>query len=117
MADKCQNYYKEVKSNSSSIIQDISGFVFGGITSRFWGMRKHINSISGKELDKLPFYCWECVSLEGKLRNVDLIIQEQDKMDMFLKFLIYQLKTYNGVTGSSEALLATKFPQDFNKLK
>lgn len=55
-------------------------------------MRKHINSMEEKELKNIPFYSWDCISLETKAqRSVDLVIHEQDKMDMFLKFLIYQL--------------------------
>ena len=32
-------------SNSSCSFDDITGFVYGGVSSRFWILRKHINSI------------------------------------------------------------------------
>ena len=34
---------KQVKSNASCNISDIKGFVYGGFSSRFWLLRKHIN--------------------------------------------------------------------------
>lgn len=38
-------------------------------------------------------------------------------MDMFLKFLIYQFKSYNGETGTSKGLIAAKFPLECEKFK
>jgi hypothetical protein len=34
---------KQVKSKASCKVSDIKGFVFGGFSSRFWLLRKHIN--------------------------------------------------------------------------
>jgi hypothetical protein len=38
-------------------------------------------------------------------------------MEMFLKYLIYQLKSYNGQTGTSKGLIAAKFPIECEKFK
>ena len=38
-------------------------------------------------------------------------------MDKFLKFLIFELKTFNGETGTSKGLIAAKFPLECQKLK
>ena len=34
---------KQVQSNASCDVSDIKGFVYGGFSSRFWLLRKHIN--------------------------------------------------------------------------
>jgi len=51
------------KSGASCRLSEIEGFVYGGLTSRFWVARKHIVSLEPEELDHLPFYCWECITL------------------------------------------------------
>ena len=56
--------YEEKLSDASCDLKDIKSFVFGGFNSRFWMMRKHINSLTTPELSNLPFYSWECISLE-----------------------------------------------------
>lgn len=35
--------YKEFKSSASCKLNEIEGLVFGGLASRFWILRKHIN--------------------------------------------------------------------------
>lgn len=45
-------------------VKDIQSFIFGGLSSRFWMMRKIFNTseiyYNGKEM---PFYAWQCISL------------------------------------------------------
>jgi len=36
------DYYEDLSSASCSL-DEIEGFIFGGLNSRFWMMRKHIN--------------------------------------------------------------------------
>lgn len=69
------------KSRTSCHIHEIKSFIFGGFSSRFWMLRKHINCLPHDELDKVPFYSWECISLELQNRSVDLVIQDQQKMN------------------------------------
>ena len=38
-------YQKKVKSSSSFRFDEIKSFMFGGFSSRFWGLRKHINCL------------------------------------------------------------------------
>jgi len=64
-------------SKASCKIKDIQGFVFGGFSSRFWMLRKHINSLDDKSLQNLPFYSWNCITLELEHRNIDLVIRNQ----------------------------------------
>jgi hypothetical protein len=35
--------YKTIVSDSSCNLEDIKGFTFGAVTSRFWLLRKHFN--------------------------------------------------------------------------
>lgn len=50
--------YKEFKSSASCKLKDIKGIIFGGLSTRFWMFRKHINTLSVDELMQLPFYSW-----------------------------------------------------------
>ena len=59
-ADQLNNV---VTSSGSTYVSDIIGIVFGGYNSRFWMLRKHFNSMSTFELDKVPFHSWDCISL------------------------------------------------------
>ena len=57
--------YKKSKSKASCDLSEITGFLFGGMSSRFWMLRKHINNfkvVQGARV-KLPFYSWQCLSL------------------------------------------------------
>jgi len=70
-------------------------------------MRKHINSLHKlKELQNLPFYCWECITIEyTKNKDLDLVIRnEKDMMDL-IQFLIYTLRTIDGKKNSLDKLL------------
>lgn len=35
--------FKEFRSKASCKLSDIRGFIYGGFSSRFWMLRKHIN--------------------------------------------------------------------------
>ena len=52
-------------STGSCYISDIQGFIYGGTTSRFWALRKHLNTLSNIDIskDKMPFYSWECITI------------------------------------------------------
>ena len=112
-----ESFIKERKSHASCLIKDIKGFVYGGFNSRFWMVRKYSILKNRKELHKLPFYNWECISIELNHRSIDIVIQNQELMDKFIKFLIYTLKTRDGVVGSSELILKEKFKIECERLK
>ena len=75
-------------------------------------MRKHINSVDyvvgGKKLE-LPFYCWQCISMCFKLRDVDLVIEDEKNLKIVLMFLILTLKTVDGKRGTASAHLDNQF--------
>ena len=52
-------------------ISQITGFIFGSFSTRFWMMRIGLNDKISDFIDrgalneiKLPFYAWECISLQ-----------------------------------------------------
>lgn len=63
--DECRDHVKfeETLSSASCLVSDIQAIIFGGQSSRFWMLRKHINSMSSKQLRNLPFHSWNCITL------------------------------------------------------
>ena len=55
--DRDEDFVSE-KSSASCCIDDIQAIIFGGLSARFWMLRKHINSMSIEKLSRLPFYSW-----------------------------------------------------------
>jgi hypothetical protein len=66
------------------------------MSSRFWVQRKHINYSSTQALKNLPFKSWNCITIQLAHRDVDLVIKNEMEMEIFLKFLIHNLKTVDG---------------------
>ena len=91
-----QIQFTDKDSGASCRVNDIKGIIFGGVSSRFWMLRKHISSLNGKDLKSLPFFAWECLTLQLNNRDIDLVIRNPTSMELLLKFLIYQLKTVDG---------------------
>ena len=54
-----------------------------------------------KEPNDIPWFSWECLSLQLKHRDVDIVIRDQENMTKLLKFLIYSMNTIDGERGSS----------------
>ena len=99
-----EHYFKTVKSFVSCKISDIKGFIFGGMSSRFWMLRKFI--IGKIDLnDKIIIKSWKCLTLQLEHRDIDIIIHEDRDMKMFLKFLLFALRSVNGVRDSGLKLL------------
>ena len=96
---------KESKSSGSCKIDDIKSIIFGGCGSRFWMLRKHINSMSPQELKNLPFYSWNCLTLQLPHRDVDLVIKDEQEMTYVLNFLIYRMRTIDGNKDSALGIL------------
>ena len=107
--------YKKVKSQSSCKLEDIKGFTFGGFSSRFWMLRKHINSMDREALKTIPFFCWDCIVLEQQFRSVDLVIRDEYQMEMFLKFLIWELRTIDGKRMSADPIVKKIMKSGKNK--
>ena len=58
-----------------------------------------------KDENNVPFYAWNCITLQLHNRDVDLVIKNQDHMDLFIKFLMYELKSLDGKRNSAANLL------------
>jgi len=79
---KLEKKFKQKESAASCEIDEIQAFIFGGTSSRFWMLRKHINSMSKEEIAKgLPFYSWNCITLKLARRDVDLVIKDEAQME------------------------------------
>lgn len=51
---------------------------------------------------ELPFYAWQCITLELGQRQVDLVIKDQKSMDLLVKFLVYSINTMDCRKDSAE---------------
>ena len=63
-------------SSASCYIDEIESFVFGGSTSRFWMLRKHILT-DFENHKKMPFFSWECITLQLKGRDINLVFKNE----------------------------------------
>ena len=94
--------FKLETSTSSCHMDDVTAFVLGGSTSRWWMMRKHINLMTKKEMnEKMPFYSWQCLTLEMPKNDVYLVIKSEERMVQLLKLLIYELNIVDGNRGTA----------------
>ena len=67
---------KNVISSCTCKLSEIEGFVYGGFSSRFWMLRKHISSMHVDNLDQLPFHSWNCLTIRLQRRDIDLVIRD-----------------------------------------
>lgn len=91
------------KSRSSFKISELTGFVYGPFTSRFWMLRKHTIMMPKNDLkDDAPFYAWDCITLNFKEKwDVYIIIRCESIMSDFLKLLIARTETIDGLRGTA----------------
>ena len=100
-----QPKFKLKHSSQSPYLKDISSFIFGGHSSRFLALRKHINSLESHKLNQIPFYSWQCLTINGTInQQINVIIKEQAIMDMLLKVLIWTTNSIDGIRGTAEGL-------------
>lgn len=105
-------------STSSFYLDRVQSFVYGGMSSRFWMLRKHINTKVKNKLfeEKVPFYAWQCITILLDNRDIDLVIPNEHHMDKFIQLLIYSAQTLNGEKGSAEALIKHLYDRKIRKL-
>ena len=102
---KIAGEFSQIKSSCSCMISEIESFLIGGSSSRFWILRKHINSMNEEQLKNLQFYSWCCITLRLARRDIDLVIKDEKQMSIFLTFLIYSLKTIDGIKNTAVDLI------------
>ena len=95
------------KSSSSFKFEDLEGFIYGPITSRFWMLRKLILSLEHKMVKQdAPFFAWDCITLQVRGRpDIYIVIRNEKIMSMFIKLLIYKMKTIDGTRGSMDVFI------------
>jgi len=104
-----------VKSSSSCLISEINGIIFGGQSSRFWMLRKHIISMKRNQIDRMPFFSWNCITLQLKTRDVDLVIRNESDMNRLLKFLVFSIKTWDGSRNTAEPVIKQLVQNELRK--
>ena len=94
-------------SSASCYLSDIKVITFGGFSSRFWSLRKHIISTEFQfhKSMTLPFYSWQCISLSLNNRDVDIVIKNERVQNNLVKYLLYKLETIEGKAGSATNLI------------
>jgi hypothetical protein len=50
--------------------------------------------------NQIPFYSWQCITLQLKDRDVDLVIQKDSDLNQLLILLIDAMETVDGNKGS-----------------
>lgn len=81
-------------------LMDITGFIFGGMSSRFWILKNKIN-LQKTELNEDQL-CWNMITVQTQVegKSINLIIPNQQDMDIFIQFLLqaqhqnYQIRVY-----------------------
>lgn len=103
------------KSSASCRLSEIKGIIFGGLSTRFWLSRKHMNSdYAYMAKNRRPaFYSWECVTLLLPMREIDLVVQREEDMDDLLEVLVDALDTVDGGRGTAEIIKAAVQKQKF----
>ena len=61
-------------------MNQIKGLHFGGTNARFWILRKHFNSMNRSEIYNIPFYSWQCLTIQLYHRDVDIILSNEKDM-------------------------------------
>lgn len=59
------------------------------------------NKSQMQDLNTLPFYAWECITLRFSYRDIDFVIQNDTNMQIFIEFLLYELKSADGLRGTA----------------
>ena len=52
----------------------------------------------------MPFYAWQCLTLQLPIRSIDLVIPDEKDMITLLSLLVWKTQTLNGVAGTADRL-------------
>lgn len=74
-------------------------------------MRKYLNMKQPGPDCEHPFMCWQCVTLNFKVNDIDLVLTKPNQIKLFLEFLIYELHSIDGQRGSADLLYEQMFAQ------
>lgn len=99
-----EKIYSLKKSSTSIKLNDVIGIIYGGLSSRFWMLRKLFNTYDKKCINngELPYYAWECITLQMSNREIDLVIKNERDMDEFIMIIVKHMNTLDGHKDSAE---------------
>ena len=92
--------YEIVPKKSPSLykLEHVSGFIYGGMATKFWMQRQAVldrlihsmkNSTKDKDIGKnLPLFNWECITIQLQRRDLDLVVKNELDMEILIKYLI-----------------------------
>ena len=46
-------------------------------------------------IDEIPFFAWECITIQFKCRYLDIVVKDELQMEILLKFLIMETNTFD----------------------
>jgi hypothetical protein len=107
------------KSSCSFDIDEVESFLYGGIGSRFWIFRKHINSMDLQEIraNKMPFQAWDCITINlERGREINIVIKNEACMKALMMLLIYEMKTVDGKKNSGAKIIQAILDQQKDDL-
>jgi len=61
--------------------------------------------MDNKQLEEIPFYSWNCLTLCLERRDIDLVIKDEYDLKKLLQFLVFKLKTQDGVRDSAVQMI------------
>ena len=98
--------YRETQCSGSCNLSDVKGILYGGISSRFWLLRKHLILLDRCKhtCGHVPFYSWQCITLQMENRDVDLVIKNEKDMDDFIKIVVRAMNTVDGNKNSGDVI-------------
>ena len=74
-------------------------------------LRKYLNMQQPSAGNEHPFMCWQCVTLNFKVNDMDIVLTKPNQIKLFIEFLVYELHTLDGQRGSADLLYDQKFIQ------
>jgi len=86
-------------------MSEVTGFLYGSMSTRFWMQRQGVLDLVMKHRFKdVPFYAWECITIQLRKRDVDLVIHDEIDMQILIKFLIVYLNSFDSNKNSIQIL-------------
>ena len=75
-------------------------------------LRKHLNNIKMYKYknNTVPFYNWECLTVQLENRDVDLVIKDVKSLFDIMTLLVYYLNTVDGKRNSAQQFLENLSP-------
>ena len=62
------------------------------------------NSCKEKIDELMPFFAWQCLTIQFKCRDLDIVVKDELQMEILLKFLIMEINTFDGNRNSLDFL-------------